>query len=236
MLLNKLFVLLLVCLIIGFSATAALAQKEDLMQKIYAHYPLDGNTTDQGPNQLHGEKIDKERSRKDRFGNKDSALSFAGEGDSLALPININPETMPQLTAALWLKVENIDGISTILSNNNGGFGRSLIIDNRKNKALLSVFAGDNQKVYGGINIPLDKWVFAAVSWNAENGKVSLYLIDQNKNFSVISTNNVNPGQGKDFIRLGENPAAGDFFTGAMDQLLIWDQILTMDQIKSLAD
>ncbi|MFN2340721.1 MAG: LamG domain-containing protein [Halanaerobium sp.] len=236
MLLNKLFVLLLVCLIIGFSATAALAQKENLIKKIYAHYPLDGSTIDQGPNQLHGEAVDKKRCREDRFGNKEGALSFAGRDDSLTLPVNISPGIMPQLTAALWLKVEERAGISTILSNNDGGFGRSLIIDSRKNRALLSVIAGNNQKVYGGINIPFNKWVFAAVSWNAENGKVSLYLIDQNKNFSTISTNNVNPGQGKDFITLGKNPVSGDFFRGTIDQLMIWDQILSMDQIKSLAD
>ncbi len=102
MFLNKLFILLLICLIIGFSTTA-LAQKENLIKKIYAYYPLDANT------------------------------------------------------------------------------------------------------------------------------------IDQNKNFSVISTNNVNPGQGKDFITLGENPASGDFFIGAMDELMIWDQILTASEIKSLA-
>jgi|GEM_PF-5427538 hypothetical protein len=234
MFLNKLLVLLLICLIFGFSANA-LAQKENLMKKIYAYYPLDGNTIDQGPNQLYGEEVDKDRSTEDRFGNKDSALTFADESDSLTLPVNINPEIMPQLTVALWLKVEANEGISTISSHNDGRFDRSIIIDGRKNSALLSVFAGDNQEVYGGINIPLNRWVFTAVSWNAKNGEVSLYLIDQNKNFSVISTNNVNPGQGKDFITLGKNPAAGDFFIGAMDQLMIWDQILTMDEIKSLA-
>jgi len=234
MFLNKLFVLLLMCLILGFSATA-LAQKENLMKKIYAYYPLDGNTIDQGPNQLHGEEVDQDRSTEDRFGNKDSALSFTDENDFLRLPANINPKKIPQLTVALWLKVEKTKGISTILSHNDGRFDRSIIIDGRKNSALLSVFAGNNQQVYGGINIPLNKWVFTAISWNAKNGNVSLYLIDQNKNFSVISTNNVNPGPGKDFITLGKNPAAGDFFIGTMDQLMIWDQVLTADQIKSLA-
>ena len=233
MFLNKLYILLLICLILGFSATA-LAQKENLMKKIYAYYPLDGNTIDQGPNQLHGEEVDTKQNTEDRLGNKDSAISFAEKGDSITLPVNINPEIMPQLTITLWIKVNEAEGISTIVSHNDGDFDRSLIIDSRKNSALLSVFAGNNQKTYGGIKIPLNKWVFTAVSWNSNNGKVFLYLIDQNKNFSVISTNNVNPGQGQDFITLGENPAAGDLFIGAMNQLLIWDQILSMDQIKSL--
>lgn len=231
---NKLFIFFLVLFIVSYSFSVS-AQKDELMKKIYAYYPLNANTVDQGPKHLDGQKISEKRGTEDRFGNKDSALSFTGKGDSLTLPVNINPKIMPQITIALWLKVENLEGISTIISHNDGDFDRSIIIDGRKKTALLSVFVGGNQKVYGGINLPQNKWVFTAVSWNAENGKISLYLIDQNKNLSSISTNNVNPGKGKDFIKLGENPVSGDFFRGSMDQLMIWNQILSRDQIKSLA-
>jgi len=234
MFLNKLFILFLVIFMISLSFSVS-AQKNKLMKNIYAYYPLDGNTVDQGPHQLHGEEVDKDRSIEDQAGNKNSALAFMEKGDSITLPVNINPDIMPRITVALWLRVEETAGINTILSHNDGGFDRSIIIDSRKSSPLFSVFAGDNQKVYGGMNIPRNKWFFAAVSWNAENEKVSLYLIDQNKNFSVISTNNINPGQGKEFITLGENPASGDFYIGAMSQLMIWDQILSMEEIKSLA-
>ncbi len=230
---SSLFFIFLIIFIFSFSFSIS-AQKSLLMDNIYAYYPLDGNTVDKGPHQLNGEQISKERSTKDRFGNKDSALSFNGKEGSLKLPVNINPEKMPKITIALWLKVENHSEISTIFSNSDGSFARSLIIDGRKNRPLLSVTAGENQKIYGGLNIPQNKWVFTAVSWNAENGEVSLYLIDQNKNFRMSTTNNINPGRGKKFIKLGQNPDKEDFFEGAVDQLMIWDQILSRDQIKSL--
>jgi len=234
MLKNLLFVIFLVVFMVSFSFSVS-AQKEELMNKIYAYYPLDGNTIDKGPKQLNGEQISEIRSTEDRFGNKDRALSFNGQDESLKLPVNINPEIMPKLTIALWLKVDDFSGISTIISHNDGGVDRSIIIDGRKNRPLLSVAAGRNQQVYGGISIPLNKWIFTAASWNAETGKVSLYFADQNKNFSSISTNNINPKNGNDFITLAGNQVSGDFFQGSMDQLMIWDQILTMDQIKSLA-
>ncbi|MFW6252239.1 MAG: LamG domain-containing protein, partial [Halanaerobium sp.] len=180
--------------------------------------------------------INKARSTEDRFGNKDSALSFKEKEDFLKLPVNINPEKMPKLTVALWLKVEDYSGISTIFSNSDGSFARSLVIDGRKNRPLLSVSAGSDQQVYGGMSIQLNKWIFTAVSWNAETGKVSLYLADQNKNFSSISTNNINPKNNNDFIRLAKSPIFEDSFTGSMDQLMIWDQVLSVDEIKSLVD
>ena len=231
---NLLFIIFLVVFLLSFSFSVS-AQKEELMNKIYAYYPLDGNTIDKGPKQLNGEQTGDIRSTEDRFGNKKKALFFNGEDNSLKLPVNINPEKMPELTIALWLKVESYSEISTIFSNSNGSFARSLIIDGRKNRPLLSVSSGSNQQVYGGVSIPLNKWIFTAVSWNAETGEVSLYLADQNKNFSSISTNNINPKNANSFITLAKNNVSGDFFTGSMDQIMIWDQILSMEQIRSLA-
>lgn len=233
MLINNLFILLLVLFLFIFPVSA-LAQKEDLIQRVYAYYPLDANTNDQGPRQLDGDQVSKERSTEDRFGNENSALFFSKKDKALTLPVNINPEIMPQITIAFWLKIENQSGMSTVISNNDGNFDRSIIIDGRKKQTFLAVSAGENQEIYGGLNIPPNKWFFTAVSWNAENGEVSLYLIDQNKNFRMITTNNINPGRGEKFIKLGQNPDKEDFFEGAVDQLMIWDQILSRDQIKSL--
>ncbi|RAK11213.1 concanavalin A-like lectin/glucanase superfamily protein [Halanaerobium saccharolyticum] len=235
MLQNKLSILFLLIFIISFSFAAS-AQKEELRQEIYAYYPLDGNTIDQGPNQLHGKQINKERSTEDRFGKSGKALSFTGKNDFITLPVNINPEIIPQLTIAFWLKVETADEINTIISNNVGGFARTIVIDGRKNYPFLSIIAGDKQKLYGTINIPQNQWFFTAVSWNAENGNISIYLIDQNNNFRVISTNNIKPDKGKDFITLGKNNSTGAVFRGSIDQLMIWDKILTGDEIKKLAN
>lgn len=230
---NLLFLIFLVVFMFSFTFAVS-AQKEELMNKVYAHYPLDGSTVDNGPNHLDGDKISEDLSTEDRFGNEDSALSFSEKGDSLSLPVNINPEKMPELTIALWLKLENVSELSTIFSNSDGSFARSLMVDGRKSRPRLSVSSGSDQQVYGGISIPLDKWIFTAVSWNAESGQLSLYFADQNKNFSSISTNNINPKEGNDFITLGENNSSGDWFKGSMDQLMIWDQILTVDEVRSL--
>lgn len=231
---NLLFLIFLVLFIFSFTFTVS-AQKGELMNKVYAYYPLDGNTVDKGPNHLDGDKISENRSMEDRFGNNDSALSFSEKSDSLSLPVNINPEKMPELTVALWLKVEKPSERSIVFTNSSGSFARSLIIDSREKRPRLSVSAGSNQQVYGGISIPLDQWIFTAISWNAESGQLSLYFADQNKNFSSISTNNINPEEGSDFITLGKKTASGDWFEGSMDELMIWNQILTQNEITELA-
>jgi hypothetical protein len=232
MLKNLLFIIFLVIFMLGFSFSVS-AQRDKLIKTVYAYYPLNGNLVDQGPHQLNGDALAKNRSTEDRFGNKEGALTFTGKDDSVSLPVNINPAKMPQLTIALWLKINKISKTSTIFTNSNGSFARSIVIDGRKNRPLLSVSAG-SKDVYGGISIPLNKWIFTAVSWNAESGRVSLYLADQNKNFSSISTNNINPKNANQFIRLAENSVSEDFFEGSMDELMIWDQILTMDEIRDL--
>ncbi len=232
MLKNVLLIIFLVTFMLGFSLSAS-AQKDKLINKVYAYYPLNGDTIDQGTHHLHGKDLDKNRSTEDRFGNKNSALTFRSKDDSFTLPVNINPEKMPQLTIALWLKVDQISGLSPVFSNSDGNFARSLIIDGRKGRPLLSVSAG-SKNVYGGISIPLNKWIFTAVSWNAESGKVSLYLADQNKNFSSISTNNIKPKDANQFISLAGNSVREAFFQGTMDELMIWDQILTREEIREL--
>jgi len=235
MFINKVFILFLLLILFGFSFSVS-AQKDNLFKKIYAYYPLAGDTIDQGPHQLHGEEVDKKRGTENRSGKKNGALSFRGEADLITLPVNINSKKMPQLTIALWLKLEESSGIRKIISNsNNDSYDRSLIIDGRKKRPLLSIFTGSKQQFYGGISIPQNKWFFTAVSWNAEQEKVTLYLIDQNRNISVISTNNINPDEGENFIQLGGNYEGGDFFIGSMSQLMIWDQILSKAEIKSLA-
>lgn len=230
---NIVSVLFIVLLLINFSLLAA-AQTNKIIEKIYAHYPLDGNLLDQGPHQLHGENLDKKRGVEDRFGNKNSALIFTEKKDSVTLPVNINPTKMPQFTAAFWFKIDEISATITLFTNSDGGFARSIVIDNRNKQPLLSVSAG-SRDVYGGIGIPLNKWIFTAVSWNAETESVSLYLADQNKNFSSISTNNINPKDADQFIRLAENHAADNFFQLTIDELMIWDQILTRDEIRKVA-
>lgn len=233
MLKNLMCILFLLLFMLSFSFSVS-AQKDKIIEKIYAYYPLDGNLVDRGPHQLDGQELNKKQAAEDRFGNKNSALTFTEKNDSVILPVDINPNKIPQLTIALWLKISEISESNTVFTNSDGSFARSLIIDGRKSRPILSVSAG-SKAVYGGISIPLNKWVFTAVIWNAETGSVSLYIADQNKNFSSISTNNINPKTANQYINLAENPATGDFFQGTMDELMIWDQILTPNEIRELA-
>ena len=152
-----------------------------------------------------------------------TALNFDGENDYVNINLNIEPTEMPVITITAWIKPDRTDGRRTIFSNDSGKFGRTLTIDSR---------AGGNVAVFNGIwaygvaQPSTTEWTFAAATYN--RNKVILWTNDAKRTVSDYVSSGVS------ISRIGANPALGDYYSGKIDEVRVYDRQLHDIEIEFL--
>ena len=113
----------LVCL--GFS-TAAMAE-------LIAYYPFDSNYAKNASS--YGSIYDGVVNGATwSSGYSGQSYLFNGSGNYIQAAVNINPSNYPQLTMGAWVSTTGTAPIRQIISHDDGGYDRSLGIDNRGGK------------------------------------------------------------------------------------------------------
>ena len=153
------------------------------------------------------------------------ALSFDGKDDHVSAPVDINPTVMPQMTITAWVRADDDSG--TIVSHDDGGFDRTIDIDTRGGGKGWSAFGGSG--VVGYSPVTIGEWVFLAAVYDQSAETVKLYV-----NGALISEEEGKLGSGWDYINIGKNPSAGDYFSGTVDEVMIYNYDLTESELKSL--
>ncbi len=106
------------------------ASAKDLDSHLVAHYEFNGDFSDRSNNQFGGDNHGVTFCS-DRFNEKDAAASFDGVNDFIRIPVNINPRNHPQLTICAWVRLSDVEQKGVLVSHDNGGFDRTLILDAR---------------------------------------------------------------------------------------------------------
>ncbi|MFN4152494.1 MAG: LamG domain-containing protein, partial [Candidatus Sericytochromatia bacterium] len=143
---------------------------------------------------------------------------------------DINPSKHKQLTMMAWIKASEFNSdsdIKTIISNDDGEFDRTLLLDNRGEVKGLSAFAGDCE-VFGASPIELNKWIFTAVAYDQDKKTIDVYLND--KKFSKTGCN-IGESQNK-FFRVGVNPGFTEPFSGSIDEVRVYNRVLSEQEIN----
>ncbi|NQE53322.1 hypothetical protein C5S29_06990 [ANME-1 cluster archaeon GoMg3.2] len=156
------------------------------------------------------------------------ALSFDGKDDYVSAPVDINPTVMPQMTITAWVRADDDSG-GTIVSHDNGGFDRTIDIDTRGGGKGWSVFSGS--WVVGYSPVTIGEWFFLAAVYDQSAETVKLYV-----NGALISEEKGKLGSGWDYINIGKNPSFGDYFSGTVDEVMIYNYALSADEINALYD
>jgi len=164
-----------------------------------------------------------------RFGEPNQALAFSGQGSYLKLDIDINPSVHPNLTLALWVRHTGADnnGISQVISHDDGDFDRSIGIDHRTGTWGWSAFAGPEQQVIGGATVD-GGWNFLAAVYEQASSKMTFYVNTQ-KLESPASH-----GEGHPFLYLGSNPSFLENFEGDIDDFYIYERALSEQEMQQL--
>ena len=153
------------------------------------------------------------------------ALSIQNQADRLLLPHMINPSTTP-FTATAWVKVSSLGETRPILQQENkNGVGRTWLYI-RGNGKIGSWLGGKG--LVGGQPIAVGEWHHTAVSYD---GKIlRLYL-----NGSLVTSKKTNMESCQGSMIVGTNKDQSRHFVGLIDELSVYDRVLTDDEIDALA-
>lgn len=193
----------LVLLVLGVIALSAQPARADLI----GFYSLNGNAND-----LSGKGANATAVNNVSFvtGYEGQAGSFNGGSSLIRLPIDINPGVMPLLTMGAWVLPDNVNPVRGILSQDDGGFDRTLNIDYRGcgSASCYSAFTGSGVLAGTAAAANPSDWVFVAASYNGLTGAIKLYV--DGDSFAATGM----PRQGRTFIEIGHNPSFNEWFSG----------------------
>ncbi|WP_340818998.1 LamG-like jellyroll fold domain-containing protein [Methanolobus sp. WCC4] len=188
---------------------------------LVAYYPFDGDARDYSGNNNHGTN----NGATFVSGTKGQALSFDGTDDYVRSPVNINPDTLPQLTIVAWVK-SDLES-RTVISHDNGGYDRTIAIDNRGGGLGWSAFTGSGG-VLGFHPATIGEWTFIATVYDQDTQTITLYVNDK-----VYTEKGVLSG-GWDYTNIGSNPSYGGNFDGVIDEVRIYSVALSQSEINAI--
>ncbi|WP_225037412.1 OmpA family protein [Winogradskyella sp. SM1960] len=161
----------------------------------------------------------------DRTGTENKALKLDGQS-FIRVNKSINPTVMPNLTIAFWAKPDSDNKRMTLFSHDNGGYDRTVAIDNRGAKSWKwSAYANTPM---AGASINKSKWSFVAVVFNKKENTVLIFVDGQTYKHKGSAS------KGLDYFHLGNNPTYGEPYIGLLDDIKIYEQSLTKNQLLEL--
>jgi hypothetical protein len=198
---------------------------------LVASYSFDGNSRDSSGNGNDAIVVGATLTP-DRFGVNSSAFHFDGDNQYLVV---LAPKSFPLVNAArtitAWVKPEGANGTLAMVQQGNGEcFGRMFGVG--YSTAGLS-FWGGCQDYSSGFDVPLGKWSFVAISYDAPFLRVFVNAKSQGTNIGVLNTT-----ASKLFIgasTTNNGASFRGFFKGSIDEINFYDRALSDTEIGALS-
>ncbi len=199
-----------------------------LMDGLWAHYPFDGNATDQSGNQNHGES-NFTNPAVDRHNQAGKALDFDGNKSAVILPIGMEfNSSIDSLTVSLWAYLRDNNKSTLFEQNTEPDLGRDVIYVHKD--GILGTRLGGG--LFEGVYISKSEWRQIAVTYevNGSHPIRRLYLdgqlVSEDQNATLESSySNFIIGLDVDH----KNPT-----DGLMDEVRIWKRALLASEISQL--
>lgn len=159
-------------------------------------------------------------------GYQNGGAFFDGTTGFLRSPINVDVTALPQLTWGAWAQPLATNGNRAVLSSDNGDYDRDIDIDTRTG-GQWSTFNG-NGAVSSGVTPSTSAFTFLAAVYNQNANSLIFYVDGQ----SVSSATSF--GSSHTFFDIGHNPDFGEFFNGTIDNVFVYNQALTANDIATI--
>jgi hypothetical protein len=158
--------------------------------------------------------------------NGDGAVYLNGSS-FLKSPVNVSAAAQPSVTWGAWVKPTVLNGgIQDVLSADTGGFQRTINIDSRAG-GNWAVFTGSG--VYNSHIAPsTTEWTFLAVTYDQAHHTETFFI--NNTSFTISTAF----ASSQNFFDIGSNPSYGEYFTGYISDVFVYNQTLNPTQINSL--
>jgi hypothetical protein len=192
-----------------------------------AYYPFNGNANDESGNNRNLVKNGSIQLTNDRFGNTNSAYLFDGSDDYLEHSTDI--PSLSKYTISLWAKVTSGSSYESVFTSRNG-------TDNNKGFQIESTTSnGFRVSTKNGTDlsfgdVSLNVWYLITITADNSSKDTRAYLngvfID-----NVTSVANTFYFDG---FRIGRNRGGDRYFGGTIDDVKIYDRVLSPINIEFL--
>ncbi|MEC9327265.1 MAG: LamG-like jellyroll fold domain-containing protein, partial [Verrucomicrobiota bacterium] len=165
-------------------------------------------------------------------------------GGTLVSPIDINAGPLPDMAWGAWVRTNNTSpGLRKVMGHDNGGWDRTLGLDSRNGQFRYTSFTGFGRPVVGDLPGPTntEDWTFLAANYNSEDSTVSVYVdvdassIDDDL-VKVTEPARWNTGQATFAIGGLRPDNTAELWDGAIDNVFVYEGILTDEEMKDLRD
>ncbi|MHC1724768.1 MAG: SBBP repeat-containing protein [Syntrophobacteraceae bacterium] len=212
----------------GDAFVTKLARHPSRLQGLVAFYPFNGNADDAGGGGRHASVYYATLAG----GYEGEAYYFNGGTAYLEAPVDINPGRYLQLTIGAWAKPDSAAPRQVLLSHDDGGYDRTLCIDDRCGDSW-SIFTGSGVLGVGG-NLPVDtgQWTFLAASYTNPGCR----LMASNDSASVACYTSGTPGTGFKTLYMGAHPWGMDYYHGRLDNVFVFNRWLTEEELDFIRE
>ncbi|MFC0777838.1 LamG-like jellyroll fold domain-containing protein [Flavobacterium sp. HJSW_4] len=221
--------LLLLLFFIGLSSFAQTLPSNVPANGLIFYYPFNGNANDISGHNINGNPSNL-TPVSDRFGNSNSAYSFNGINSSMQPYLANNPQVNNTRTITGWFKAFSPISKSMDFAVINYG-------NNPDNAFKMSFYAKgyldiifEKQTFSSQKNYFNNQWTFFALTFDDNTNFFSLYI---NNVLELSGTADLFPNGFGDSLRIGKNNEK-DFFEGALDDIAIWNRVLTPAELSAL--
>lgn len=235
-------ILVLVVVVVLLATGAAWAHLSD---GLIAYYPFSGNANDTSSNGLNGTVYGAILTT-DRFGNPNSAYSFDGVDDYIAIPNNSSQQiTTNQITVSAWIRLNgDVDNIQAriickqaLVPHNVFGWGLEIFGAGYGSSTgnQLIFHDSDGSTWYNCLSpTHLNPFQLYHVAVTDNAGLITIY-VDGQEDYSSNSGLGI-PSSIDAPIHIGvTNPPNRYFFNGTIDEVRIYNRTLSAAEIEELA-
>jgi Concanavalin A-like lectin/glucanases superfamily/CARDB/PKD domain/SdrD B-like domain len=211
-----------------------------LSDGLIAYYPFDGNALDASGNNNDGTEYG---GLNYKLGIKGDSISFDGIDDYIRVPSDPSLNPVDQLSISFWVKVEGFTNTWSPIIHKGGPLltdcrNREYSVWLQDTSSFLLASAGDNspQHYNYACCAILDHWTHYVGIIDRQNNRMQVYvdgvlIVDGNDPYSTFNTNS----EDLIFGWTEEVSSAYSPFKGRIDELRIYDRVLSEEEINILS-
>jgi hypothetical protein len=154
------------------------------------------------------------------------ALDFDGTNDYVSTPIDADRQAMPSTTWSGWIKPTGVSGWQMIFDMEDGSWDRFLAIE----AGNLGLSMGHTSNRWQtGLSVTVGVWQHVVAVY--DNGAMRFYYNGTEYTTGLTEGDHSSAGT----LTIGGNQnGSGNFYTGIIDEVAVWNEALTAAEITAL--
>jgi hypothetical protein len=150
----------------------------------------------------------------------DFGKHYSSDLRNITIPLNINKDKFPKITLCCWAKISNSMQRMYVLGNGTNKRNRCIITDYQDDKWRWGLNCGDDGILWGSPIV--DEWTFIAAIYDSHAQEARLVINDK------VFKSRATTGFGEEKLWVGA-------LIGSIDEIKIYDRILTLAEIEALS-